>query len=116
MKIPCASALTITLILFTVAGCSTWNAPPMLTLLGDAASNTAAERSIVIGPETRHINVTGGEIVRFDVGIKSFTWHFDGAINVTRFSLQQVAPAGMLDHDVIAYVRPNPFFIGSDHD
>ncbi len=96
------------------AGCSALNAPSQLALLGDAANDAAAERTIVIGPETRHINVTGGEIVRFDIGQKSFTWHFDGALSVTRFPLQQVAPAGLLDHPVMAYVRPNPFFIGGD--
>lgn len=100
--------------LIVTAGCSTLNTPTRLALLGDAASNSAAERSIVIGPETHHVNVTGGEIVRFTVGEKSFTWHFDGAINVTRFPLQQIAPTGLLDHEVTAYVRPNPFFIGGD--
>lgn len=98
------------------AGCSTLNAPIQLALLGDAASNAAAERAIVIGPDTRHVNVTGGEIIRFDVGQQSFTWHFDGALSVTRFPLQQIAPAGLLDHPVMAYVRPNPFFIGGDRD
>ena len=44
-----------------IAGCSAMNAPTQLALLGDAASNAAAERTIVIKPETRHINVTGGD-------------------------------------------------------
>lgn len=114
MKISLAGTLALTLI-FT-SGCTTWNAPPQLALLGDAASNSAAKRTIVIAPTTRHINATGGEIIRFDVGSKSFTWHFDGAMSVTRFSLLQIAPAGVLDHDVTAYVRPNPFFIGGDRD
>lgn len=85
-------------------------------LLGDPADNLAAERVIVIGSQTRYVNVTGGEIIRFDVGTKSFTWHFDGALSVTNFPLQQVAPAGVLDHAVTAYVRPNPLFIGGDRD
>ena len=97
-------------------GCSTLNTPPPLKLLGDAASDSAAERSIAIDSTTRYVNVTGGEIIRFNVGAKSFTWHFDGALNVTRLSLQQIAPAGLLDHSVTAYIKPNPLFIGADRE
>lgn len=95
-------------------GCSALNTSQPLALLGDPAAISAAERTIVIRPGTRHVNVTGGEIIRFDIGQQSFAWHFDGALNVTRLQLQQVAPAGVLDHPVIAYIRPNPFFIGGD--
>lgn len=101
---------------FLNTSCSTLNSPTPLKLLGDAASDTAAERTIVIDSQTRYVNVIGGEIIRFNVGTKSFTWHFDGAVNVTRFPLQQIAPAGLLDHTVTAYIKPNPFFIGTDRD
>jgi hypothetical protein len=101
-------------ILVMSAGCSVTSPSTRLALVGDAASITAAERTIVITPQTQHVNVTGGEIVRFDVGAKSFAWHFDGALNVTQVSLQQIAPTGILDHAVTAYVQPNPFFMGGD--
>lgn len=98
------------------AGCSAFNAPVPAALLGDAATDAAAERTIVIDPATRYVNVTGGEIIRFKLGNKTFTWHFDGALNVTQFALQRIMPADLLDHPVTAYVRPNPFLIGGDKD
>ncbi len=114
MKNKLKIALAGTLVL--IVGCSALNTPIQPALLGDAADNTAAERTIVISPETRHVNVVGGEIIRFNVGTASFTWHFDGAMSVTHFPLQQIAPAGLLDHAVTAYVSPNPLFIGNDRD
>lgn len=106
-------AVSLSLLL---VGCSGLNAPVPAALLGDAATDAAAERTIVIDPAIRYVNVTGGEIIRFNVGNKSFTWHFDGALGVTQFSLQQIMPADLLDHAVTAYVRPNPFLIGGDKD
>ena len=81
-------------------------------LLGDSAPATAASRTIAITPDTKYVNVEGGQIVTFDVGGKTFTWDFDGAEDVTSFELNQVAPPDMLDHPVKAYVSPNPLFIG----
>jgi hypothetical protein len=77
-------------------------------LLGDPAPPTAAERTIKITPNTRHVNVERGEIVKFDTGGKTFAWDFDTAETVLSFDLNQVAPPGTLDHKVTAYVAPNP--------
>jgi hypothetical protein len=84
-----------------------------LKLLGDPAPPTAAQRAITITPGTRYVNVEGGEIVRFDVGGKTFAWNFDTAGTVQAFDLRRVAPPGTLDHKVIAYISPNPLYRGS---
>lgn len=81
-------------------------------LLGDPAPVSAATRTIVITPATSAVNVTGGEIVRFVVGDRSFAWNFDGAESASAFALNLTAPAGVLDHQVMAYVAPNPLYIG----
>lgn len=107
---------------------ATWIYPPLLAvalnacapvdyrtrvdLLGDPAPLSAATRTVVIKPATRYVNVTGGEIVRFVAGDKSFAWNFDGALSAAAFALNLTAPPGVLDHEVMAYVAPNPFYIG----
>ena len=55
-----------------------------------------------------YVNVTGGEIVRFTVGDKSFAWNFNG--RPSSFDLALVAPPGVLDHKVTAYIAPNPLY------
>jgi hypothetical protein len=92
------------------AGCAT---PELrLDLLGGPANVSAAERTIVIQPGTRYVNVEGGQIVRFDVGSKSFAWHFMVGAGLSTVPLDKVAPAGILDHPVMAYVSPDPRYIG----
>jgi len=83
-----------------------------LDLLGSPAPEAAATRTIVITPDTRHVNVIGGDIVKFVVGHKSFTWNFNGAQHIAPFDLSQTAPPGVLDHKVMAYVEPNPLYRG----
>jgi len=79
---------------------------------GSSAAPSSALRTVVITPETRHVNVDGGEIVRFVANGKEFTWDFKIAPTVASIALDQVAPAGMLDHKVRAYVAPDPLYIG----
>jgi hypothetical protein len=102
---------TVLALTLSVTALSSMAAPP-LDLLGDPAPQGAAERTIAITPDTKYVNVTGGQVVEFDVGGKTFTWDFDGAANVTSFDLNRVAPSGMLDHAVTAYVAPNPLYAG----
>jgi hypothetical protein len=83
-----------------------------LDLLGDPAPDATAARTITITPDTRYVNVEGGQVVKFIAGGQSFTWDFDGADSVTAFDLNQVAPSGMLAHTVTAYVSPNPLYVG----
>ena len=73
-------------------------------LLGDPSTDNQAQRTIVITPATKYINVTEGDVVRFVVNGQTFVWNFDGSPGISSFALNRVAPAGMLDHTVTAYV------------
>ncbi len=86
------------------------NSIARLDLWGDPATPAAAERTIVITDDTRYVNVIGGETIKFVVGDRAFAWNFDGITEGYRFKLNLVAPKGLLDHSVIAYVDPNPMF------
>jgi hypothetical protein len=105
--IPAVVALTL-----SVSALSSMAATPD-ELLGDPVPAAApAERTIAITPDTKYVNVQGGQTVRFDVGGKTFSWDFDGAETVGSFDLEKVAPPGLLDHPVTAYVSPNPLYEG----
>ena len=78
-------------------------------LLGETAPALASGRTIEITPDTRYVNVQGGQTVTFDVGGQSFTWVFDGPY-ATGFDLNRVMPPGLLDHPVTAFVSPNPLY------
>src|SRR6267142_9494 len=67
-----------------------------------AASEYAPERTIVVTPQTKFINVTRGEVVKVQVGSKEFAWDFDGVAHP--FDPRKIAPAGALDHKVAVYV------------
>lgn len=89
-------------------------APSRTDLFGDPAPLSAAERTIVIGPTTKWVNVTGGETIKFIAGQKSFAWSFDTAPTISSFDLNRVAPPGALDHKVTAYIAPDPRYLGAD--
>ena len=80
-------------------------------LLGDAAPPAAATKTIMINANTKYVNVTGGDTVLFKVGDKTFAWQFNG--RVSKINLSDIAPAGLLDHDVAAYVSNNPQYTGA---
>ena len=81
-------------------------------LYGSSAVPSSALRTIVINPDTKYVNVEGGEIVRFVADGKEFAWDFTVAMTVSSFALDRVAPAGMLDHEVRAYVSADPRYAG----
>jgi Heavy-metal resistance protein CzcE len=103
------TVLTISALLF---GCAWRPAEVPVSLLGQPIPPAAAQKTIVIRPDTRWVNVTGGDTVRFLVGDKAFGWGFDVAAGVKAVDLERVAPPGMLDHPVVAYVAPDPRYIG----
>jgi hypothetical protein len=105
-------SLVLALIAAVLAGCATRTA--YTDLYGTPASPSVwADRTIPIGPNTKYVNVEGGQIIRFVVGEKSFAWHFMVARTVNHFDLREVAPPGTLDHSVIAYVTPDPRYIAT---
>lgn len=75
-------------------------------LLGSPAQPADASRTITIAPDTRWVNATQGEVIRFVVGGTEFSWRFDGAGGRT-VDLQQVAPPGLIVRPVLVYLaRP----------
>ena len=95
-----------------VTAAPAFSAPRPITLYGDPAPVDAATRTIVIKPDTKWINVEGGEIIKFVVGDKTFAWNFFVGWTVTSFELNDVAPPGVLQQRVTAYVSPDPRFRG----
>ena len=75
-------------------------------LLGVLASPAEADRTIIITPDTRYINVKHGDVVAFKANGQEFAIRFNGSDARAAFNLQRLAPAGALDHPVTAYVRP----------
>ncbi|WP_371767909.1 CzcE family metal-binding protein [Massilia sp.] len=103
------------LIATTLAAGAAGAAPQPRAFLGSAAPvQAAADQVIVITDATRHVNVTGGQTVRFVVGDRTFTWCFqNGSAHVIPFDLQTIAPQGLLRHAVTTYVADNPLYSGT---
>jgi hypothetical protein len=85
-----------------------------IDLLGTPAPGAAADYTINISANTKYVNVKLGDTVRFVSGNKEFTWSFDAGSTVWAVGLNQIAPAGMLDHRLIAYVSPFRRYFGRD--
>lgn len=103
---------TVLAIVLPIACVSPAHFTPRTDLLGDPAPLSAATRTIVITPDTKWVNVTGGDIVKFVVGDKTFAWNFNVAQTISSFDLNQVAPPGTLNRKVEAYVALDPRYIG----
>lgn len=101
-------AFSLTLCLAASSAFAQSRSTTRLDLLGDPAPLSAAQRTIVIKPDTRYVNVTGGEIIQFQAGDQRFAWQFDVAMTVNSFNLNQVAPVGALTHKVTANIQPDP--------
>ncbi|HEY8099494.1 MAG TPA: CzcE family metal-binding protein [Burkholderiaceae bacterium] len=85
---------------------------PRVDLLGDPSTPSAATRTIVIHDNTRYVNVTGGEIIKFVVGDRAFAWNFDNTQELAPFSLTLIAPPDVtFARDVTVYVAPNPLYV-----
>ncbi|WP_020656999.1 CzcE family metal-binding protein [Massilia niastensis] len=84
---------------------------PCPALLGERAPEAAAARTIVITPDTKYVNVEGGETVRFVVGERAFAWNFNGSLIVDMVELNRVVPPDILNHKVRAFVAPDPRYL-----
>jgi len=89
-----------------VAGVAAGAAVPT-KLLGEPVAPDRAQRTIVITPTTRYVNVTEGDVVKFVADGTAFGWNFDSPPELGSFELNRVAPAGALDHRVTVYVARN---------
>jgi hypothetical protein len=107
LLLPVLTAMTL-----AAAGTSALAAAQASDFRGSAApAQTPVDQVVVVTDATRHVNVTGGSTVRFVVGDRSFSWSFqNGSAHVTPFDLQLIAPKGLLNHPVTAYVSDNPLY------
>jgi len=97
--------------LSVLGGCAT--RASHVELYGSAAAPADYQPTIIITPATRYVNVEGGQTVRFLVGGKAFAWTFNISLPINSFDLNEVAPPGLLDHPVRAFVSPDPKYIGA---
>ena len=71
-----------------------------------------AHRTIVVHERTRHINVTSGETVQFDVNGQRFAFAFNNWPNKDVVDLYVIAPEGVTAPKVRVYIAPNPLTQG----
>ena len=67
-----------------------------------------AHRTIVVNDKTRHVNVTNGETVQFDVNGQRFAFAFNNWPNKDVVDLSVIAPEGVTAPKVRVYIAPNP--------
>ena len=79
------------------------------SLKGEVVPLSGAMRTIKINAKTKYVNVTGHETVRFETNGNAFAVRF--ADELPQFDLNQVVPAGVLDHKVTVYVAPDPVYL-----
>ncbi|MFM9434535.1 curli biogenesis system outer membrane secretion channel CsgG [Janthinobacterium sp. CG_23.3] len=101
---------SVVALLLSSAGAGAAQAAVRTDLLGEPAPLSAATRTVRVGQDTRWVNVTGGEVVRFVSGDREFAWNFNGIDVAGAIDLNQIAPRGALTHSVKAYVAPNPLY------
>jgi hypothetical protein len=96
-----------------LSGCAGPGGPtaPRIDLLGmPVIDDSAALSTVIITPDTRWVNITSGDTVRFVSGGQAFAWTFDVSPNIATFDLNQVAPPGSLTRRIPVYVTPNPLY------
>ena len=77
-------------------------------LYGSAVPDASAGKVVAITPGTDNVNVQWGHSVEFMDHGKSFAYEFDGPSTDPRVNLERLAPAGMINHPVYAYVGGFP--------
>lgn len=77
---------------------------------GRQVADAAAIRTINITPKTKYINVNQGDIIKFNLDGKSFTWQFDTFSPNTSLKLISIVPDGIDAPNIHVYVAPNPLY------
>jgi hypothetical protein len=90
--------------LFALAGVAGASAATTAQLAGDAVPPAEGQRTVLITPDTRWINVEHDEMVKFESQGQSFAFDFDGLYDRS-YDLAALAPQGMVDHPVRVYVQ-----------
>jgi hypothetical protein len=101
MKLRTSAALAAIML-----ACAAGGAIAKPSLAPSVATPEAADKTVVIKPTTRSVNVFQNDTVLFKVGAKQFAIRFDG--NKVNYDLSTLAPPGVLTRKVKVYVAPNP--------
>lgn len=72
---------------------------------GSMASANEADRTIVLKPGSKYVNVEREEIVTLKYGDKLFTWKFD-TLGTPTFALSEIAPREFGATQARVYVAP----------
>jgi hypothetical protein len=109
------SVVATAIVTFSSTAVIAYAATQPVSFRGNAApAGIAVDQVIVVTDATRYVNVVGGSTVRFVVGEQSFIWSFqNGSAHVLPFDLATIAPQGLLNHPVTAYVSDNPLYQGT---
>lgn len=78
---------------------------------GYSAATIPADRTIVITPSTKSVNVSNGETVEFDIQGKTFRWSFNTFHREAALELSKIAPDGVPVGSVRVYVAANPLYL-----
>src|SRR5882724_1456445 len=73
-------------------------------LFGERVQAPSLDRTITITDQTKWVNVTHFEVIRFVSNGREFDWYFNGVAQPRPFDLNQIAPAGFIGHSVMVYV------------
>jgi hypothetical protein len=77
-------------------------------LYGEAAAPTDSSRTINVTSSMKWVEVKHGETVKFVVAGKDFAWKFDVPDTQGKFSMNKIAPLGVLDRNVDIYMDGRP--------
>ena len=113
LKLVVLAVIVMTLGLVNLSASAFTPSSPM----GEVVPLSGAMHTIPIDAKTKYVNVTADETVKFEANGNAFAINFSGspattfALVPSAFDLNQLAPAGVLDHKVTAYVAPDPLYI-----
>lgn len=80
---------------------------------GKAGSDAAPERTIIVAPSTKYINVTNGETVRITAGAQNFNWSVNTGPNVQTVELKEIAPPQFQVNGIRVYVSRGRGYFGT---
>jgi hypothetical protein len=104
MKLTSAIATALLLGVTTIVNANAASTP---LWIGQLVHTDNADRTIVIEPGTRYVNVSQGEKVKFVANGQEYVIDFNGVDRNT--DLRSLLPAGAVDREIITYVGQSPF-------
>lgn len=81
---------------------------------GNAGPAPLADRTIVIAPSTKYINVTNGETVRITAGPQDFNWSVNTGPNVQMVELKEIARPQFPSDGYACMSRSDEAILGRD--